>query len=198
MKPFYQWIQEIGPRFPHGMGNTHPTYKEAITYKMQDLAADPLFRAVGYGLLNGKGANGTLKIPNEQVVETIVAENLMMGMAQGLAMKGLRPMVYVERADFIFCCMSALVSHLDKCREISRGEFNPCVLIRVHVGKKNRPLFTGPTHTSDVYDMLRAALRMPVYRLTTPQEVDAAYGRAIYEQRDGIGSSVLIDYGDLF
>lgn len=165
---------------------------------MNTLADDSLFRAVGYGLLHGKGANGTLKIPNEKIVETTVAENLMVGMAQGMAMTGLRPMVYLERGDFVFCCMSALVSHLDKCREISRGVWNPCVLIRVHVGKKTKPLFTGPTHTTDVYDTLRAALRMPVYRLTTPEEVAAAYERAIHEQREGIGSSVLVEYGDFY
>lgn len=173
------------------------TYKAALTEAMNTLAADPQFRAIGYGLLNGKGANGTLKIPNEQVVETTVAENLMMGMAQGYAMKGYRPLVYVERGDFIWCCMSALASHLDKCREISRGVFNPCVLIRIHVGKKTKPLFTGLTHVSDPSESLRAALRMPVYSLRTSDEVTAAYWRATKDQREGVGSSVLVEYGDL-
>lgn len=175
------------------------SYKGALSHAMFTLAQDPLFRAVGYGLLDGKGMNGTAKeVPNCKIVETTVAENLMMSMAQGMAMNGLRPLIYLERGDFVFCCMSALCSHLDKCKEISRGEWNPCVLIRIHVGKKTKPLFTGPTHTTDVYETLKAALRMPVYRLRTPDEVTAAYERATREQREGITSSVLIDYGDLF
>lgn len=174
------------------------TYKEALARSMANFLADPLSRVIGYGLRNGKGANGTLKmLKDEQTVETTVAENMLMGMAQGMAMTGLRPMVYLERGDFVFCCMSALASHLDKCREISRDVFNPCVIIRIFVGKKLKPLFTGPTHTSDPTEMLKAILRMPVYRLTTPDEVIAAYGRAMFEQRQGIGSSVLVEYGDL-
>lgn len=173
-------------------------YKAALISAMDALAADPLFRAVGYGLLGGKGMNGTAKmLRDEQIAETTVAEGMMMGMAQGMAMAGLRPMVYLERGDFVFCCMSALCSHLDKAREISRGEWNPCVLIRIHVGKKTKPLFTGPTHTTDPSDALKALLRMPVYCLRTADEVTAAYERAIREQAEGVGSSVLVDYGDL-
>lgn len=174
------------------------SYKDSLSSAMKMLNCDPLFRVVGYGILNGKGANGTMRdIPNEKCCEVTVAENLMMGMAQGYAMKGYRPLVYVERGDFIWCCMSALASHLDKCREISRGVFNPCVLIRIHVGKKTKPLFTGLTHVSDPSESLRAALRMPVYSLRTPDEVTAAYWRATKDQREGVGSSVLVEYGDL-
>jgi pyruvate dehydrogenase E1 component beta subunit len=180
------------------MKETELTYRDALTRSMSNFLVDPLARVLGYGILNGKGANGTLKnLRNEQTVETTVAENLLMGMAQGMAMTGLRPMVYLERGDFVYCCMSALASHLDKCKEISRGEFSPCVLIRIFVGKKTKPLFTGPTHVSDPTEMLKATLRMPVYRLTTPDEVMAGYGRALFEQKSGISSSVLVEYGDL-
>jgi len=174
------------------------TYKESLSAQMTEFAYDPLARFVGYGLLGGKGANGTMKsVPNERIIETTVAENMMVGMAQGLAMSGLRPLVYVERADFLSCCLSAISNHLDKCAEISRGEFRPCVIIRVTVGNKTKPLFTGPTHTSDPFEAMRAMLRMPVYRVTTPDEVNAAYERAFREQRERIGSSMIFDYKDL-
>lgn len=136
-------------------------------------------------------------VANEKIVETTVAENMMVGLAQGLAIAGLRPLVYIERADFLACCLSAISNHLDKCAEISGGEFNPCVIIRVTVGNKTKPLFTGPTHTSDPYEAMKALLRMPVYRVTTPDEVNAAYDRAFREQREGIGSAMVIDYKDL-
>lgn len=172
-------------------------YKSALSAAIATLAQDPLFRVIGYGLRDGKGANGTMKnIPNEQVVETTVAESLLLGMAQGLAMKGLRPLAFIERADFLACGLSAISNHLDKCREISRGEFNPCVIIRVTIGNRLKPLFTGPTHTSNPAKAMKAMLRMPVYEVTTPDEVQAAYHRAAYEQREGIGSSMICDFKD--
>jgi 2-oxoisovalerate dehydrogenase E1 component beta subunit len=174
------------------------TYKEALTQQMQSFFSDPLARAVGYGLLNGKGANGTLKsVPNHKVVETTVAENLMVGIAHGMALTGLRPMVYFERADFLACGLSAISNHLDCAKLISRGEFNPCVIIRVLIGNKLKPLFTGPTHTSNPAAAMKAMLRMPVYEVKTPDEVNAAYERAIMEQRDGIGSSMIFEHKDL-
>jgi pyruvate/2-oxoglutarate/acetoin dehydrogenase E1 component len=173
-------------------------YKDSISAAMSMLASDPKFRAVGYGLLNGKGGNGTMKgIPNEKVIECSVAENLMMGIAHGLALTGARPLVYVERADFLACCLSAISNHIDKTNEISRGQFNPCVIIRVTVGNKTKPLFTGPTHTSDPSEAMKHLLRMPVYCVRTPEEVSAAYGRAAYEQRQGICSSLIFDWKDL-
>lgn len=173
-------------------------YKQSLIEAMTMLSADSLFRAVGYGLLNGKGANGTMKmIPNEKVVECTVAENLMTGIAHGLALTGLRPLLFFERADFLACGLSAISNHLDVAAEISRGEFRPCVIIRVVIGNKLKPLFTGPTHTSNPAKAMKAMLRMPVYEVTTPDEVQAAYQRAAYEQREGIGSTMIFERKDL-
>lgn len=173
------------------------TYKAALTQAMNALAADPKFRAVGYGLLNGKGGNGTMKsIRNEQVVETTVAENLLLGVAQGLAMKGYRPMALIERSDFLACGLSAISNHLDCAKEISRGQFNPCVIIRVIVGNKTKPLFTGRTHTQNHAAAMRAMLKMPVYEVRTAHEVLTAYERSAMEQREGIGSSMIFEFRD--
>lgn len=173
-------------------------YRDALSHSMFMLAQDPLARFVGYGLLDGRGGNGTMKeVPNHLVTETTVAENLMFGVAHGLVLTGLRPLVFCERADFLACGLSAISNHLDCAKQISRGEFNPCVIIRVTVGNKTKPLFTGPTHTSNPAAAMRAMLRMPVYEVRTPDEVIAAYERAIMEQREGIGSSMVIDFKDL-
>jgi pyruvate/2-oxoglutarate/acetoin dehydrogenase E1 component len=173
-------------------------YKAALTKAMGTFLADPLARVVGYGIRDGRGANGTLKmLPNERAIETTVAENLLIGIAHGMALTGLRCMAYIERADFLGCCLSAISNHLDPARIISREQFNPCVIIRVTVGNRMKPLFTGATHTSDPYEAMKSLLRMPVYRVTTPDEVEAAYQRAMFEQREGIGSSMLLEYKDL-
>src|SRR5579871_6790066 len=121
------------------MGTTEQrtlTYKEALTAAMDQLALDPTVRFVGYGLLHGRAA-GTLKnVPVAQIVETPVAENLMVGLAIGMSLRGLRPVVYIERMDFILNALDAIVNHLDKIGGMSHGQFNPAVILRVVVGNK--------------------------------------------------------------
>lgn len=174
------------------------SYKKTLNVAMMVFAEDPRARFVGYGLLNQKGGNGTFKtIPNEKICETTVAEELMVGMATGMSLAGLLPMVIIERFDFIWRAADPLINYLDKAREISRGEFNPCVILRVIVGNSRKPLFTGPTHTQNYTEAFRHILRMPVYEVKTAEEVQAAYERAIREQREGIGSSFIVEHKEL-
>jgi pyruvate/2-oxoglutarate/acetoin dehydrogenase E1 component len=173
------------------------SYKQALIESMTMLAMDPAFRLVGYGLRDGKGGNGTLKmVPNEKVVETTVCEQLMMGMAQGMAMAGLKPLIFLERFDFIFHALDCLVNHLDKCADISRGEFNPCCIIRIVVGNSTKPLFTGPTHTQNHSEALRLMLKMPVLEPRDAYEVLEMYRHAKQRQDDGVGSTVIVERKD--
>lgn len=167
-------------------------YKDAITDAMTMLAQDPLSRFVGYGLLRGKNGNGMKHVPDAQIKEFTVAENLMLGAAQGMAMAGLKPVVMFERADFLHCAMDAIVNHLDACRFISRGEFQPKVILRIVVGNSQKPLFTGHTHTRDNSAGLRSMVSFPVLNVYSAAEVGAAYeyayqsplSVAIYEYKD--------------
>lgn len=175
-----------------------PTYKEALTAAMSSFAQDEKARFVGYGILNQRGGNGTFKnVPNEKCVETTVAEGLLIGIAHGMSLTGLRPLTLIERSDFLANCMSAITHHLDCAKLISRNQFNPCVIIRVVVGNSQKPLFTGYTHTRNFAPMMRTILKMPVYELRTSDEVQAGYERAFREQREGIGSSILFEFKDL-
>lgn len=120
----------------------------------------------------------------------------MVGLAIGLAMKGLRPVVFIERMDFILNAMDAIVNHLDKINQISQGEFSPAVIIRSVVGNKGKPLYTGLTHTQDFSEAIRHMVSFPIYQLTTPAEVLDAYQAAEQNQLKGI-STLLIEYKDL-
>jgi pyruvate/2-oxoglutarate/acetoin dehydrogenase E1 component len=169
------------------------SYKDALIRANTVLAADPKVRFIGYGLQKGR-ALGTLKnVPDEQIIEMPVAENLMLGMAIGLSLTGLRPVVFIERMDFLMNCMDALVNHLDKIENISKGEFNPRVIIRCIVGNVTKPLYTGATHTQDFSNALRDMVDIPVYQLLDTKMIDAAY-----EIVDGYEeSAILIEYKDL-
>lgn len=169
------------------------SYKDALIRANTVLAADPKVRFIGYGLQKGR-ALGTLKnVPDNQIIEMPVAENLMLGMAIGLSLTGLRPVVFIERMDFLMNCMDALVNHLDKIEDISKGEFNPRVIIRCIVGNVTKPLYTGATHTQDFSNALRDMVDIPVYQLLDTKMIDRAY--EIVDSHEE--SAILIEYKDL-
>ena len=173
------------------------SYKEALTAAMVNLAEDPKIRFVGYGVKIGGRAHGTLKtVPDAQLVETPVAENLMVGLAIGMSLAGLRPVVFIERFDFILNALDAIVNHLDKIGSMSRGQFKPAVILRVVVGNKEKPFFTGATHTQDFTVAVEQMVRFPVQNLLTEEEVTNYYYRARLSQQRG-QSTMLIEYKDL-
>lgn len=171
-------------------------YKQALTDAMTRLAADPARRFVGYGLSGTppKGALGTLAgVRPEQIVETPVAENLMVGVATGLALAGLKPVVYFERMDFMLNAADAIVNHLGALARESRGEFRPQVILRATVGNRNKQLFTGGTHTQDLTRAFQEMVGFPVCRIYNANEVREFYEYAEEES----GPIMLVEYKDL-
>jgi pyruvate/2-oxoglutarate/acetoin dehydrogenase E1 component len=170
------------------------TYKSAIEQSMTMLARDPLVRFCGYGLLKGKNGCGMRDVPDERICEFTVAEGLMTSAAIGMSLMGLKPVVLLERADFLWNAMDAIVNHLDACETISKGEFRPTIILRIIIGNKHGPLFTGHTHTQDNSDALKRAVRFPVWKARSSDEIFAAYemayknlslhSTAIYEEKD--------------
>lgn len=172
------------------------TYRAALTAAMDDLARDPLVRFIGYGVRHGRALGTLVNVPEAQLIEMPVAENLMVGFATGLALRGLRPVVYIERCDFILNALDAIVNHLDKLATISAGEFRPAVLLRVTVGNSQKPKFTGPTHTQDFSAQVGQMVTFPFYRARSAESVEFFYGCArqnFAEHR----STAIFEYKDL-
>lgn len=179
------------------------TYKDSITQAMTDLAADPAVCFIGYGIRYGK-AMGTLKNVNiGQLIETPVAENLMLGLATGLALRGQKPVVFIERADFLLNAMDAIVNHLTKIELMSRGQFKPACILRIIVGNKTKPLFTGETHTQDFRDELHMLANRPGQRPFAPAEIThGEFAASTFEQAyEGLAhghSTAVWEYKDLY
>lgn len=172
------------------------TYKESLTAAMDSLAADPACCFVGYGITRGRAMGTLANVSAAQLIECPVAENLMVGLAIGLALAGRKPVVYFERADFLLNAADAIVNHLDKMAMMSRGEFKPAVILRVTVGNRQKPLFTGETHTQDFSDAFRAMAYMPVFKLLCAEDILHVYEGA--KQSQAWGQSVMItEYKDL-
>lgn len=176
------------------------SYKGALTAAMTRMAQDQDVVFVGYGVKHGGKAAGTLQhVPDHQLIETPVAENLMVGLAIGLALKGKRPVVFIERFDFILNALDAIVNHLDKIHEMSKGDFHPCIILRVVVGNRNKPLFTGATHTQDFTSAMLEMVKFPVKQLETPGQITHEYHKAHTNLcLPPLTSTMLVEYKDLY
>ena len=171
------------------------SYKDELRKSMNLLAKDPKTIFIGYNTRCGSKANGTLvDIPDEQLIETPVAENLMIGIAIGMSLEGYRPIVWLERYDFITCAMDAIVNHLDKLSVLSHNQYNPKVIIRVNIGGKNNPLYTGITHTQDFTEAMSKFVNFPVLRLEDTNSIYNTY-KMINDQNQ---SCVVAERRDLY
>lgn len=180
-------------------------YKESITEAMTALARDPSVCFVGYGIRHGR-AMGTLKnVSDDQLIETPIAENLMIGLAIGLSLRGKKPVVFIERADFLMNAMDAIVNHLAKIEMMSRGQFKPAIILRVIVGNKTKELFTGETHTQDFAEAFeamvseRTKMRMLVTKLYKEHaEAIAAVYHVAHANLELGRSSAFWEYKDFY
>ena len=147
------------------------TYKEALTREMDRLALDPKVRFVGYNTAYGPRMNGTLNnISIEKCIEMPVAENLMCGVAIGLALEGFLPVLCFERFDFCLTCADSLINHIGGLQHY--GLVLP-MIIRVCIGT-NSPLDPGVQHRQDYTSMFRMYSGIDVREFSGvyPSEID--------------------------
>lgn len=171
------------------------TYRQALAQSMTMLGQDPLTRVCGYGLTVGHEKGSFAGVPLAQVCEFTVAENLMMGAAIGMALTGLKPLVFFERMDFTLNALDAIVNHLDACEIISKGEFRPTCILRIVVGNTRNPLYTGHTHTRNHSEALKRMVRFPVWQVKTAEEVLVAYEEAYKNLKNH--STAIVEFKDL-
>jgi pyruvate dehydrogenase E1 component alpha subunit len=113
---------------------------------------------VGYNVRHGS-AYGTLRdVPEEQRIETPLAENLMLGLG-------------MDAAD-------AMVNTLDVIETISGGEFRMPVIIRAVAGSV-KPFYAGLTHSRNLASAVRGLVHFPVLEPGHSLEVMFAYELAL-------------------
>jgi pyruvate dehydrogenase E1 component beta subunit len=142
---------------------------------MELLAKDKRTIFIGYNLKYGSKGYGTLTdVPAEQILETLVAENLMAGLAIGMALQGLKPVLIFERQDFMLNASDAIINHLSKIKEISKGQYNPKVIIRAIIGAE-KPFYPGVQHIQDLTDVFENHCNFPVVTLNSVSRILYCY-----------------------
>jgi pyruvate/2-oxoglutarate/acetoin dehydrogenase E1 component len=173
-------------------------YKDELIRSMEWLAnkEDTIFLGQACKV-SGHAISSTLeKVPDEKRVELPVFEETQLGISTGMALEGFVPITVYPRFDFFILACNQLVNHLDKMRDMSKGEMTPRVIIRVAVGSKN-PIDAGPQHTQDHTEAFRKMLTdINVVRLEEPEEIFPAFKEA-YEREDS-RSTLIIEYGEYY
>ncbi len=170
------------------------TYQQYIKEKCESYATNEKARFIGYNTNFGSRMYGTLNdIPSDRCIESPVAENLMLGMAIGMALEGYKPVVCFERHDFMLLAMDAIVNHLDKLSYISGDQFKLPVIVRAIVGG-SYPIDPGVMHRQDYTSPLRIALKhTPVYVPRTQMEFDRAWSEVGLTES---GAVIIVEYKD--
>ena len=173
-------------------------YRDELIRSMEWLAEKDNTIFLGQACkVSGHAISSTLeKVPEDKRVELPVFEETQMGMSTGMALEGFVPITMYPRFDFFILSCNQLINHLDKMRDMSKGDMTPRVIIRVAVGSKN-PIDAGPQHTQDHTDAFRKMLTdVNVVQLNEPEDIFPAFKEA-YEREDS-KSTLLIEYGEYY
>lgn len=141
------------------------TVKEAISIEMEKLSKNPKVVFLGENIINSKRIYGTLdNVPLKSCIETPVAENLIAGMAIGLAITGYIPVCIFQRMDFMLIAADQIINHA--CVYPKLGIKCP-VIFRTIKADLNEKFFVGHQHSKDlshVFEHYMEVKQIPEYR----------------------------------
>src|ERR1700737_350335 len=152
------------------------TYREAVAAALIDeMSADPTVILMGEDV----GAPGGVFKTNEGVVErfgesrvlnTPICENGFLGVALGMAVTGLRPVVEIMFSDFLPTAGDAIVNELPKFRFMSGGQCTVPITVRAIGGATGR---FGTQHSATGESWY---LQLPGLKVAAASSPSGAYG----------------------
>jgi acetoin:2,6-dichlorophenolindophenol oxidoreductase subunit beta len=115
----------------------------------QAMRDDPQVVLLGEDLLDPYGgafkvARGLSSVFPEQVLTTPISEAGMTGIAGGMALRGMRPVVEIMFGDFTMLIADQVINHLVKFNGMYHGQAQAPVVIRTPMGGRRG---YGPTHS---------------------------------------------------
>ena len=114
----------------------------------------------------------------ERVVDTPLAEQLITGMAIGLAAEGLKPVVEIQFSGFAYVCIDQILNHAGRMRHRTRARLTCPMVLRTPCGAGIHP----PEHHSESPEAMFA--HIPGIRVVYPSSPRRAYGLLLAAIRD--------------
>jgi 2-oxoisovalerate dehydrogenase E1 component len=178
-------IAEPAPHveWPESVTDTQEmTYIAAINAALRaELERDPA--VVVYGEDVGKaggifGATRNLQrdFGGDRVFDTPIAENAILGSAIGAALGGLKPIVEIMWADFLFVALDQLVNQAANVRYITRGRSSVPLVVRTQQGALPG---SCAQHSQSVEAILAHVPGLKVALASTPQDAYALLRSAV-------------------
>lgn len=118
------------------------------------------------------------KFGKERVFDTPLAENMLAGMAVGMAAQGLKPVVEIQFMGFIYSSLDQIISHATRLRNRTLGRLTCPMVIRTPYGAG----IHAPEHHSESTEALFA--HIPGLRVVIPSSPARAYGLLLAAIRD--------------
>lgn len=157
------------------------SYKDAVAKSMKKIAEkNGVF--IGYNVLYGNAMGALQGIDDSKKIETPVAENLMAGLAIGMSFEGYRPVLYIERHDFMLVAADAIVNHINHIERTSHGEYKCPVIIRSVVADAG-PFYSGITHSQDFTKGFEQMVSFPIFVPKNGKDVQETYELALASSR---------------
>jgi 2-oxoisovalerate dehydrogenase E1 component beta subunit len=152
----------------------------ALAYEMRaDLNVVLLGEDVG---VNGgvfRATEGLLEtFGSERVIDTPLAESVIVGMGIGMAAQGLKPITELQFMGFIYPAVDQIINHAARLRNRTRGRITCPMVIRAPYGGG----IHAPEHHSESTEALFA--HMPGVRVVIPSSPARAYGLLLASIRD--------------
>lgn len=130
-----------------------PTVLQSINTRLHELmAADPRVIVIGEDILDPYG--GAFKVTQglstkypDRVLTTPISEAAIVGVASGLALRGLRPIAEIMFGDFLFLAGDQLVNHAAKFRWMYNDQVRVPLVVRAPMGARRG---YGPTHSQSI------------------------------------------------
>ncbi|HEX6592784.1 MAG TPA: alpha-ketoacid dehydrogenase subunit beta [Moraxellaceae bacterium] len=118
------------------------------------------------------------KFGARRVLDTPLAENLIAGVAVGMATQGMRPVAEIQFFGFIYSALEQLISHAARMRNRTRGRLSCPLTLRVPFGGG----IHAPEHHSESTEALLTHIPgLKVVAVSSPQ---TAYGLLLAAIRD--------------
>jgi len=114
----------------------------------------------------------------QRVVDTPLAESVIVGMAIGMAAQGLKPIAELQFMGFIYPALDQIINHAARLRNRTRGRITCPMVIRAPFGGG----IHAPEHHSESTEALFA--HMPGVRVVIPSSPVRAYGLLLAAIRD--------------